>query len=116
MKDQFSKLSKKAEEVVGHPATFSIAALAIGAWVVFGVFHGFTSYYLEVGMTTMETVAIVVLFVMQRAANVANESIQLKLNDLLRSSDGTERLDIEEKTDADRQAARAKDQREADAS
>lgn len=113
MKGGFSVISKRAENITGHPATFSVACLAIGAWLIWGLFHGFTAYYLDVFITTLETIAIMLLLILQRATNVANESIQLKLNELLRVEAGGARLDIEEWSDDERQEARERDHREA---
>ena len=106
----FSKISKWVSEIVAHPATLAVAVMSITVWIVGGLVYGFTSYYLEVLVVSMELIAILLLLLLQRDTNVSTNAIQLKLNELLRVDAGGVRLDIEDKSDAERAQAQERDQ------
>ncbi len=100
-KSSFSALAQKIAHLAGHPAAFCAAVLAVILWAVLGpVFHFSDTWQLAINTSTT-ILTFLMIFLVQHTQNRDNYAVQLKLDELIRSSKAahTSLLDIEELTE-----------------
>jgi low affinity Fe/Cu permease len=84
--------------VSGRPVAFVLAVLCILAWVVTGPIFHFSDTWQLVINTATTIVTFLMVFLIQNTQNRDSEAVQLKLDELLRSTQGAHNalLEIEE--------------------
>jgi len=89
--------------MTGRPMTFSLAVGVILAWVVTGPLFGFSDTWQLVINTGTTIVTFLMVFLIQNSQNCESEALQLKLDELIRATEGAHLalLDIEKLTDAE---------------
>lgn len=102
-KDSFHKISQTVSNKLGSPAAFGLAVLLIVVWVASGPLFNFSDTWQLVINTTTTIVTFLMVFAIQNTQNRDAKAMQLKLNELIKSSHGarTEFVDIEDLTDTE---------------
>lgn len=102
MHDLFHGFAKRVAVIVGSPWAFALAVATIALWALAGPLLGFSTTWQLVINTGTTIVTFLIVFVIQNTQNRESESIQLKLDELIRSSRASnELLDAEDMSDED---------------
>jgi len=97
-KGGFRKFARWAARWTGRPIAFVFAAIFIIIWLVTGpIFHYSDTWQLVVNTATT-IITFLMVFLIQNTQNRDSEAVQLKLDELLRSTEGAHNalLEIEE--------------------
>lgn len=102
-KDSFHRISMIVSTKLGSPIAFLLAILLIVAWISSGPLFHFSDTWQLVINTTTTIVTFLMVFAIQNTQNRDARAMQLKLNELIKSSRGarTEFVDIEDLTDTE---------------
>lgn len=97
----FEVFSKKITKATGKPAAFISAFFVILIWAILGPVFGFSDTWQLVINTSTTIITFLMVFVIQQSQNKDTLAIQLKLNELIASSEkASNRLvDIEDLTE-----------------
>lgn len=99
--DAFHHISVSVSNRLGSPTAFALAVLLIIIWIFTGPFFNFSDTWQLVINTTTTIVTFLMVFAIQNTQNRDSKAMQLKLDELIKSSRGarTEFVDIEDLTD-----------------
>ncbi len=102
-KDSFHRISQVVSSKLGSPTAFLLAALLVIVWLLTGPFFHYSDTWQLVINTTTTIVTFLMVFAIQNTQNRDSRAMQLKLNELIKSSRGarTEFVDIEDLTDTE---------------
>ncbi len=109
-RSSFDRFAKWTARIAGRPAAFSLAGMVILAWLVTGPLFGFSDTWQLVINTGTTIVTFLMVFLIQNSQNRDSAALQLKLDELIRSSRGAHNalLDLEELSVAELEDLRAK--------
>ena len=99
--DTFAKFSRKSALIMGSPQTFAIAVALTAVWFVSGFFVGFSDSH-QLIINTISTITTGLgLFLVQNTQNRDSRAMQLKLDEIIRSSGDARNkvIALEEKAD-----------------
>jgi low affinity Fe/Cu permease len=97
----FDRIAKRIAHLMGHPAVFAAACLAIVVWGALGPLLGYSDSWQLVINTSTTIVTFLMVFLIQNTQNRDSEALHLKIDELLRALDAadTRLVDLEERSE-----------------
>lgn len=99
----FTNLANGSAAVVGSPAAFLFAVATIVAWVITGPFYHYSNTWQLVVNSWTNVMTFLVVFLIQNSQNRDSRAINLKLDELIRSTGRAQNdmIDIERLSDGE---------------
>ncbi len=106
----FARFARRISDASGHPTTFGIAIVVVVVWAATGPIFQFSDTWQLVINTGTTIVTFLMVFLIQNTQNRDAHALQLKINELIRATQGAHNalIDLEELTDRELQEMRSR--------
>lgn len=100
---RFSVLARQCSIATGRPGAFLAAASGIAIWAATGPFFHFSDTWQLVVNTSTTIITFLMVFLIQNGQNRDMSSVQVKLDELIRATDGAHvaLIDLEKLSDVE---------------
>jgi low affinity Fe/Cu permease len=108
----FTRFAKKTAQLSGRPMTFCLAVAVIVVWLVTGPMFDYSDTWQLIINTGTTIITFLMVFLIQNTQNRDTAALHIKLDELIRVTEGHNALmDLEELEDAELEAFRQKYER-----
>jgi low affinity Fe/Cu permease len=108
----FTRFAKKTAQLSGRPMTFCLAVAVIVIWLATGPMFDYSDTWQLIINTGTTIITFLMVFLIQNTQNRDTAAIQVKLDELIRVTEGHNALmDLEELEEAELEAFRRKYER-----